>query len=130
MSVRQIRELDMNGALGVSSQQLMMPDGRQIALDKDGYLRDLGDWDEAVAEALAELAGLQLTASHWEIIDYVQDFYQQTGLSPATRPLVRLVAQRGGAAKGKSIYLMKLFGGKPALTVSRLAGLPRPANCF
>lgn len=120
----------MSGSRPVDPHHLTLPDGREVALDKDGYLRNLSDWNETVADALAELDGLQLTQPHWEIIGYVQDFYQQTGLSPATRPLVRLVAQRGGADKGKSIYLMKLFGGKPALTVSRLAGLPRPANCF
>lgn len=111
-------------------RHLALHDGRQIALDKDGYLRELADWDESVAAELAASEGIALTDAHWEIIRYVQDFYRDTGLSPATRPLVRLVAQRGGAAKGKSIYLMKLFGGKPALMVSRLAGLPRPANCF
>ena len=108
----------------------MIGDGRQVELDKDGYLRRLSDWSQEVAEALAAEDGINLSADHWEIIRYVQDFYRDTGLSPATRPLVRLVSQRGGADKGKSIYLMKQFGGKPALTISRLAGLPRPANCF
>jgi len=111
-------------------RHLTLSDGRDIALDKDGYLRDLNDWSETVAEALAGAESIQLTPEHWEIIGYVQDFYRTTGLSPATRPLVRLVGQHGGPDKGKSIYLMRLFGGKPALTVSRLAGLPRPANCF
>lgn len=109
---------------------LTLADGRQIALDSDGYLKQLADWDAAVAEALAQTEGVTLTPAHWEIIALVQTFYRETGLSPATRALVKLVAMRAGADKGKSIYLMKLFGGKPALSVSRLAGLPRPANCF
>ncbi len=114
----------------VSAKALKVCDGRLIALDGDGYLKQLSDWDEGVAQALAQTEGLALTPAHWEIINLVQAFYRETGLSPATRPLVKLVAQRAGADKGKSIYLMKLFGGKPALTVSRIAGLPRPANCF
>jgi tRNA 2-thiouridine synthesizing protein E len=114
----------------VSATVLNLPDGRQLALDSDGYLKQLSDWDKTVAQALASVEGFELTPAHWEIITLVQAFYQQTGLSPATRPLVKLVAQHAGADKGKSIYLMKLFGGKPALSVSRIAGLPRPANCF
>jgi len=110
--------------------ELMLPGHRRIPVDKDGYLRELRDWDEDVAVALAAAQGLSLDVAHWEIIYLVQNFYQHTGLSPATRALVKLVAREAGADKGKSLYLMKLFGGKPALTVSKIAGLPRPANCF
>jgi tRNA 2-thiouridine synthesizing protein E len=114
----------------VSRHELVMPDMRCIAVDKDGYLKDLQDWDQSVARELARADNIELTDEHWEIITLVQLFYKQTGLSPATRALVKLVFRQAGADKGKSIYLMKLFGGKPALSVSRIAGLPRPANCF
>lgn len=110
--------------------ELILPDHRPVLLDKDGYLRDLNDWDEPVAAALAAADNIILDDRHWEIIIIVRTFYQQTGLSPATRALIRLVAQQADPDKGKSIYLMRLFGGKPALTVSRIAGLPRPPNCF
>lgn len=114
----------------VSNANLVLPDQRCIAVDKDGYLKDLHDWDHHVAHELARADGIDLTEAHWEIIALVQAFYRQTGLSPATRALIRLVSQKAGPDKGRSIYLMKLFGGKPALTVSKIAGLPRPANCF
>jgi tRNA 2-thiouridine synthesizing protein E len=103
---------------------------RRIPLDQDGYLRDIADWNHDVAAALATTEATTLTAAHWEIIHIVRAFYTETGLSPASRALVRLVAREAGADKGKSIYLMGLFGGKPALSISRIAGLPRPANCF
>ncbi|MDO9477472.1 MAG: TusE/DsrC/DsvC family sulfur relay protein [Pseudohongiella sp.] len=113
-----------------ANRMLLLPDHRQIAVDQDGFLRVLADWDLDVAHALARAENIELSDAHWEIITLVQRFYQQTGLSPATRALVRLVALQAGPDKGKSIYLMKLFGGKPALSISRIAGLPRPANCF
>lgn len=109
---------------------LLVADNRQVAVDQDGFLRVLGDWDVSVAQALALAENIELSAAHWEILTLVQNFYQQTGLSPATRALIKLVAKQAGPDKGNSIYLMKLFGGKPALSVSRIAGLPRPANCF
>ena len=109
---------------------LVLPDQRCIAVDQDGFLCSLDDWSVDVAAALASAENIMLTSAHWEIITLVQAFYQQTGLSPATRALVKLVSRQAGADKGKSIYLMKLFGGKPALSISRIAGLPRPANCF
>jgi tRNA 2-thiouridine synthesizing protein E len=114
----------------VSRHELNLPDGRHICIDQDGYLKSLQDWDAQVAQELARAENVELTDAHWEIITLVQAFYQRTGLSPATRALVKLVAQQAAADKGKSSYLMKLFGGKPALSISRIAGLPRPANCF
>ena len=109
---------------------LQLPDRSPVTLDKDGYLRHLHDWDTEVAEALASREGIQLTPSHWEVINLVQKFYQEFEISPATRALVRYVSLHLGTEKGKSLYLMTLFGGKPAVTISRLGGLPRPANCF
>lgn len=109
---------------------LQLPDGRLLALDKDGYLTRLSDWNNDVADALAAKEGITLTPAHWEVINLVRQFYQEFGLSPATRALVKYTGQHLGADKGKSLYLMTLFGGKPALTISRLGGLPRPANCF
>lgn len=101
-----------------------------IAVDKDGYLKRLADWDEDVAVRLAEQEGITLTPAHWEIIGTVREFHQRHQMSPATRALVRFVAQELGKDKGNSIYLMKLFPGNPALKASKIAGLPRPRNCF
>lgn len=104
--------------------------GRQIALDGDGYLQQLGDWDRAVAEALAAREGLALSAEHWEILDLLRRFHAEFQLSPATRPLIRYVAQQLGAKKGNSLYLNRLFNGTPAKLAAKLAGLPKPTNCI
>lgn len=103
---------------------------RRIPLDKEGYLRNLDDWDEEVAGRLAEDCDILLSDAHWEIIHAVRQFHRQFQLSPPMRPLVKLVRQELGEEKGRSLYLMKLFGGSAAGTVNRIAGLPRPANCI
>ncbi len=103
---------------------------RRILLDKEGYLRDLDDWNEEVAELLAQCCDVRLTDAHWEIISTVRNFYRDYQLSPPMRPLVKAVRQELGEDKGRSLYLMKLFGGSVARTVNRIAGLPRPANCI
>ena len=108
--------------------------GKTIELDKDGYLKELNDWSEDVANALAANEPLELTEAHWEIIRVLQEFYKEFELSPAMRPLIKYVGLKLGPEKGKSIYLMKLFGQhsgqSPALVISKLAGLPRPTNCL
>ncbi|MDO3385733.1 TusE/DsrC/DsvC family sulfur relay protein [Gilvimarinus sp. SDUM040013] len=100
------------------------------ALDKDGYLLSLGDWSGEVAAILARNEGITLTAQHWEIIELIQAFYKDFELAPANRALVRYIQQTLGGEKGKSIYLMQLFPPNPALIAAKIAGLPRPANCF
>ncbi|MCB1666465.1 MAG: TusE/DsrC/DsvC family sulfur relay protein [Pseudomonadales bacterium] len=109
---------------------LVLPDHRRIPLDRDGYLRNLDDWNPEVAEHLAQTVSVSMTPAHWEVVEVLRDFYRESGLSPAMRPLVKLVTRELGTDKGRSIYLMKLFPGNPALLASKIAGLPRPTNCF
>jgi tRNA 2-thiouridine synthesizing protein E len=105
-------------------------EGGCIALDAEGYLCDLQDWTPAVAEALAAREGLQLTPEHWEILELLRRFHAEFALSPATRPLIRYVAQQLGPDKGNSLHLNRLFRGTPAKLAARLAGLPKPTNCI
>ena len=103
---------------------------RRLALDKDGYLLDLADWSEHVAEALAQREGIELSAEHWEILQLTRSFYAEFQLSPANRPLIKYVAGKLGPEKGNSLHLNKLFNGTPAKLAAKLAGLPRPTNCL
>lgn len=104
--------------------------GRRIALDEDFCLVRLEDWDEQVAQALAAQEGIELGAEHWQVLYALRDFYQEFDLSPANRALVKYLAQRFGKEVGNSMYLNSLFKGTPAKLAARLAGLPKPANCF
>ena len=40
-----------------------------LATDKDGYLKHLGDWNPEVAAWLAQSVGVVLTDEHWEVIN-------------------------------------------------------------
>jgi tRNA 2-thiouridine synthesizing protein E len=97
--------------------------------DKEGFLRNTGDWNPAIAERLAELDGITLTEGHWEVIHLVRDYYQNYRLFPANRVLVTKVREAFGQSKGNSIHLMKLFTSKPAKHIAKIAGLPKPPNC-
>ena len=108
----------------------LLVEGREIALDKDGFLVDLADWNEPVAEALADREDLTLEADHWEILWLLREFYAEFQLSPATRPLIKYTALKLGAEKGNSMHLNRLFKGTPAKLAAKLAGLPKPSNCL
>ncbi len=98
--------------------------------DKHGYLLNLDDWSEAVAEHIAELENITMSDNHWEVVHFVRNFYREYKTSPAIRMLVKAMAKQLGADKGNSIYLYKLFPKGPAKQATRIAGLPKPAKCI
>ncbi|QGM80260.1 TusE/DsrC/DsvC family sulfur relay protein [Otariodibacter oris] len=112
----------MNNFIEVNNQQ--------IPTDEFGYLKNLDDWSEEVAVAIAQKDGLELTEAQWEIVYFVRDFYQEYKTSPAIRMLVKALAQKFGAEKGNSRYLQRLFPEGPAKQATKIAGLPKPAKCL
>lgn len=103
-----------------------MKDG---ALDKEGFLIDLAAWDPGLAEQIADQETVLMTEAHWSVIKVLREFYQETGISPAMRPFVKLIRTRVSEPLGSSIELMKMFGPSPARTAAKIAGLPKPPNC-
>lgn len=104
--------------------------GQTIELDKDGYLKELSLWTPAVADALAHSVDITLTDAHWEVLDALREFYRTFELAPSMRPLCKHLKATLGEEKGTSLYLMGLFPESPALVAAKIAGLPRPTNCF
>ena len=100
------------------------------AFDKEGFLRDLSDWNPSVAKQIARSEGIVLSPAHWEILQLLRDYYREFDDSPAMRPLVKYCALKLGPDKGRSLYLLKLFPGSPAKLGSKIAGLPKPDNCL
>ncbi len=109
---------------------ILIVNGIEIKTDASGYLLDLTQWNQDVALAIAERENLQLTDAHWEVINFVRDFYQEYKTSPAIRMLVKAIAQKLGEDKGNSRYLQRLFPEGPAKQATKLAGLPKPAKCL
>lgn len=104
--------------------------GRAIALDKNGYLQNVDDWDPKMVPLLAESENIELSDNHWEVIWFVRNFYLEFNTSPAIRALVNAMKQKLGEDKGNSRYLHRLFPKGAAKQATKLAGLPKPAKCL
>ncbi|MGQ8820493.1 TusE/DsrC/DsvC family sulfur relay protein [Bibersteinia trehalosi] len=104
--------------------------GQQYPTDEFGYLKNLDDWSEDLAIAIAHKEGIELSEAHWEIVLFVREFYQEYKTSPAIRMLVKSLAQKFGEEKGNSRYLQRLFPEGPAKQATKIAGLPKPAKCL
>ncbi|NOU49388.1 TusE/DsrC/DsvC family sulfur relay protein [Pseudoalteromonas sp. JBTF-M23] len=103
---------------------------QSIETDKQGYLLDHTKWSPELAPIIAEQEGITLTAAHWEVVNFVRDFYEEYNTSPAIRMLVKAMAKALGEDKGNSMYLYKLFPKGPAKQATKIAGLPKPARCI
>lgn len=104
--------------------------GKQLAIDKEGYLLDFNQWSEDLVPLIAAKNDIALTDPHWEVVRFVRAFYLDYETSPAIRALVKAMAQKYGPEKGNSRYLHRLFPAGPAKQATKLAGLPKPAKCL
>ncbi|AIR01984.1 sulfur relay protein TusE [Pluralibacter gergoviae] len=105
-------------------------EGKEIETDNEGYLKESGQWSEALAVVIAEKEAITLCAEHWEVVRFVRDFYLEFNTSPAIRMLVKAMANKFGEEKGNSRYLYRLFPKGPAKQATKIAGLPKPAKCI
>jgi len=103
--------------------------GKQIEVDEDGYLTNLDDWSEDLAKFLAEQDNQELTDAHWEVINFLRNYYQQYQIAPMIKILVKEIAKVMGPDKGNTKYLYQLFPDGPAKQACRYAGLPKPTGC-
>ncbi len=103
---------------------------QQIETDKLGYLLNSEEWLPEMAPILAASEGIELSDSHWEVVNFVREFYLEFNTSPAIRALVKAMAQKFGPDKGNSRYLHRLFPNGPAKQATKIAGLPKPAKCL
>jgi len=95
-----------------------------------GFLVKSADWNEDVAQQLAQLNHITLTDAHWEIIRFIRHYYQQFKHLPNARVFTKAIAKTLGADKGNSRYLHKLFPDGPLKYACKLAGLPKPPTCL
>jgi tRNA 2-thiouridine synthesizing protein E len=104
--------------------------GKTIELDEEGYLTNLADWNEEAAKILASQDDIELTENHWEVINFLRDYYDEYQIAPAVRVLTKAIGKKLGKDKGNSKYLYELFPYGPAKQACRFAGLPKPTGCI
>ena len=96
---------------------------RELALDEDGYLANIDDWDVNIAEQLARKEGVgELSGEHWKLITALRLHYERFKESP----LCRDVLVESGFTKMDMYRLFPTLGYR---TAYRLAGLPKPTEC-
>ncbi|MEJ2106209.1 MAG: TusE/DsrC/DsvC family sulfur relay protein [Acidiferrobacteraceae bacterium] len=103
--------------------------GKSIEVDEEGYLADRNDWNEEVAKVMAKADDCELSENHWEVINFLREYYDEYQIAPAVRVLTKAIGKKLGPDKGNSKYLYELFPYGPAKQACKYAGLPKPTGC-
>ena len=103
--------------------------GKDLAVDEEGYLENLNDWEPEVANVMAKIDDTELTESHWEVINFLREYYEEYQIAPAVRVLTKAIGKKLGKEKGNSKYLYELFPYGPGKQACKYAGLPKPTGC-
>ena len=105
-------------------------EGKKIEVDKEGYLINRFDWSEDVCLYMAKLDHCTLSETHWQIIHFLRQYYDDYEHSPAMRIFIKALTDVIGPEKANSQNLYDLFPYGPAKQATRYAGLPKPAHCI
>ncbi|MGA7801315.1 MAG: TusE/DsrC/DsvC family sulfur relay protein [Gammaproteobacteria bacterium] len=103
--------------------------GKSYETDEEGYLANLGEWTPEIGGVMAKADNCDLTDNHWEVINFLREYYEEYQIAPAVRVLTKAIGKKLGAEKGNSKYLYELFPYGPAKQACKYAGLPKPTGC-
>ena len=104
--------------------------GTVFEADEEGYLTDIGAWNEELAVLIAEDENIEMTDDAWEVVNFLRNYYEEYQIAPAVRVLTKAVKKKLGPEKGNSKYLYELFPYGPAKQACKIAGLPKPTGCI
>ncbi|HAY41818.1 MAG TPA: sulfurtransferase TusE [Gammaproteobacteria bacterium] len=99
-------------------------------VDEEGFLVNLGDWTREIAEQMAKDDDIVLAEEHWQVIDFLREYFDEYQIAPAVRVLTKAIGKKFGKEKGNSKYLYSLFPYGPGKQGCRFAGLPKPTGCI
>ena len=103
--------------------------GKTIPTDEDGFMENVEDWSEDVAGIIAEGEGIDMTEAHWEVVNFLREYYDEYKIAPMIRILTKAMGKKLGPEKGNTKYLYTLYPGGPAKQACKIAGLPKPTGC-
>ena len=95
----------------------------KIDIDDEGFMERPEEWNKDIAKALATTEDIEeLTEEHWNVINYIRDYFIQYNMAPMIRKLCKDTGY-----PLKKIY--DLFPSGPAKGACKVAGLSKPTGC-
>ena len=112
------------GYLGEFKMTVREIAGKSVEVNEEGFMINYKEWDEDIALEFAHEFGIdELTADHWNVINFCRNEYEATGEVPTLRRITK-----AGGVPTKALY--QLFPKGPAKKVAKISGLTKPTGCI
>lgn len=92
--------------------------------DAEGYLVEPTQWNEGVAEVLAEELGIELEDDHWDVIRHMRALWEEHQVAPDARHIIKHLEQRYPGTGRRRLFELFPYG-YPA-QACKVAGMKRP----
>jgi len=90
--------------------------------DGDGYLVDMGKWNEEIAREMAQTDGVELDEVKWLHIVKAREFFDEFGVVPPIRKFAKYIDM-----DQKELFSLWMTG--PMKPITKYGGLPKPTGC-
>lgn len=99
--------------------------GQTIATTDEGYLDDANDWNQDVAQAIADADELPMTERHWDVVNFLREEHvNNNGAQPNERAILKAMSKAWGE-KVSSKIMYQMFPETPSKQGRKIAGLPK-----
>ncbi len=97
--------------------------GKTVQVNEEGFMTDPNEWNKEIAVAIAQEEGIpELSATHWQVIEYCRKSATESGKAPTLRNITN-----GAGVPTKELF--SLFPKGPAKKVAKISGLGKPEGC-
>lgn len=102
----------------ISDPAISDPELKDHKLDLEGWSRDEG-------EKTARVEGVTMTDEHWQVVDFLRDYYLQHGRVSSGREMAEAL-EKAFESRGGGRYLHSLYPKGPVAQGCRIGGVPVP----
>ena len=82
--------------------------GTTVEHDEEGYITNLSEWSKELAEIIAKAEEVDMNEEHWEVVNFLRDYYEEYQIAPAVRVLIKEVKKTMGPEKGSNKYMYEV----------------------
>ena len=99
----------------------------QTIRDNEGYIVDPETWNHALAQQLAEEEGLTLDDNHWQVLNFMRQYWVDNHIAPDVRHVIKfLTGKRDFEKKQAKQHIFNLFPYGYVKQACKIAGMQRP----
>ncbi|MGV6825834.1 MAG: TusE/DsrC/DsvC family sulfur relay protein [bacterium] len=108
------------------SEYINMFEGKAIPVDEEGFLLDTSDWSPALASHIANQIEVDMSAAHWEVVQFIRDHFDTTTSVPELRVFLKHLREKYGKDQATRKYVYQLFPYGYGQQACKIAGMRKP----